>query len=124
MGQTRGIPQGTDQQFLLSANFSYSAILDQRVRDVAKRRLNSLLILRERVLALGLFKIDIRLQSTGGKDRLRNLGNEAPSFTRTAKEIRQRIALKSQSSRKTNSWEVSFLCSRDESIFGDQKLFS
>ena len=80
MGQVRGILQGADKQFLLSANFSNPAILDQRVGYISKCRLNSLLILSERVFALCLLEVDIRLQSTGGKDRLRNLRNEGPSL--------------------------------------------
>src|SRR5258705_745421 len=124
MGQSRGILQGTHQQFLLSANFSYSSILGQSVGHITKRCLNGLLILCEDVLPLGLFKIDIRLESTSRKDRLRDLGNESPGATGPAKQIRQRIALKSKGACKTDGWKVGFLCGRDESIFGDQKLFS
>src|SRR6267143_7253921 len=102
MRQARGILQGTNQQFLLRSNFSYAPILNQSVGHITKRHLNSLLILSERVFALCLLKIDIRLQSTGGKDRLRNLRNEVPGFTRTAKQIRQRITLKSESSRQAD----------------------
>src|SRR5882724_1685260 len=87
MGQARGILQGTDKQFLLSANFSNPAILDQRVRYLPKCSLNSLLILSERVLAFCLLEVDVRLQPTGRKDWLRNLRNEGPRSTRTAKQI-------------------------------------
>src|SRR5882762_2502868 len=113
MGQARGILQGTDQQFLLSANFPNPAILDQRVGYIPKCRLNSLLILSERVLALCLLEVDIRLQSTGGKDRLCNLRNEGPGSTRTAKQIRQGITLKSKGSRQTDRGEICCLCSCD-----------
>ena len=123
MCQPRSVLQGTDQQFLLSANLSYAPVLDQRVGHVAEGRLDSLLILRERELALSLLEVDIRLQLTGGKDRLRNLGNESPGTAWTAKKVRERIALKSKGSRQTDGREVSFLCGSAESIFGDQKLF-
>ena len=69
MGQARGILQGTDKQFLLSADLSYASVLDQSVGHIAKCRLDSLLILSERELALSLFEVDIRLKSTSSKDR-------------------------------------------------------
>src|ERR1700694_6037146 len=100
MGQTRGISQRTNKQFLLSANFSDAPVLNQSVGHIAKRRLDSLLILRKRVRALSLFKIDIRLKSTSSKDRLCDLGNESPGATRAAEQIRQRIALKSKAARE------------------------
>src|SRR5260370_13180547 len=108
MSQTRGISQGTDQQFLLSANFSYAPILDQSVGHIAKRRLDSLLILRERVLALSLFKVDARLKSTGGKNRLGDLGNENPSTAWTPKKNFGRNALEAKSTRNADRSERNF----------------
>src|ERR1700730_11300285 len=102
MGQPRGILQRTDQQFLLSANFSDASILDQSVGHIAECGLDILLILRERVLTLSPFKINIRLKSSGSKDGLCDLRNESPGTAGTAKKIREGIALKYESSRQTN----------------------
>src|ERR1700741_5042094 len=123
MSQTRGILQGTDEQFLLNSDFPDAPILNQSVRHITKCRLDGLLILRQGVVALGLFKMNIRLKSTCRKDRLRDLGNESPGATRAAKQIRQRITLKSKGACKTDGWKVGFLCRRDESVFRDKKLF-
>src|SRR5258705_2655650 len=117
MGQPRGILQGTDQQLLLSADFSNAPVLDQSVGHITKRCLNGLLILREGVLALGLFKIDIRLKSPSCKDRLGDLWDETPGTARTAKKIRHRIALESKSAGKTDWRKVSFPWSPDPEGF-------
>ena len=77
---------------LLDSELAVLAIRDQRVRNVAKRTLNCLLICEHHLLALRFRKPDSGLQPPSLKDGLRKGSRKVPEPCRSSEEVGQRRA--------------------------------
>jgi hypothetical protein len=76
----------------LAANLLRFAIRDQRIRDFAKRALDSLLIIDQQKIALRLSEPDVVLNAPTRKDRLRDLSGKRPNTSAAVEETRQLTA--------------------------------
>jgi hypothetical protein len=62
-------------------------VRDERVVRLAERRLHSLLITDDRLLAARLGRLDLRLDQSGGEDWLCQRGRQRPHGGRSGKQI-------------------------------------
>ena len=93
IGEPLAIFEHPHQSFLFEARFARPLMSDQRVGYVGKSSLDRSFISNKRLVALRLGEADVRPETAGGEDRLRELRDEAPRPIRPGKKIRQRRAL-------------------------------
>ena len=78
VSQALAVLQRGDQQLPLRADLFDALVLDQRIRDVAKSRLNGPFVLRQRAALLRFSQLYTGGNPTAGEDRLGNLRDETP----------------------------------------------
>ena len=96
---------------------------DQRIRNIRKRRLNALLILRHRAVALRLRQTHIRFQTPRTENRLAYLRHEVPGAARPRERGRQLRALAAEQSTQTELREVSRFSDADVRVRKHQSPF-
>src|SRR5262249_19384686 len=72
--KTHSILQRGHESVLLLPALSHFLISDQTIRYLTEGSLNGLLVLHQRLLSPGLGQFYVGLETSSGKDRLRNLG--------------------------------------------------
>src|SRR5580658_1133730 len=87
VGKTRGVPGGSEKQFLLSAEFSRLAVSHQAVGNAAEGSLNRLLIGQDRRLLARLRETHLRAEPATGKDRLSQRSAETPCASRSGEQV-------------------------------------
>src|SRR5579872_900493 len=95
---------------------------DQRVGYFGEGRLNRFLVLDQRAFPLGFGQLHVGLEAAGGKDRLRDLRNEAPGAVRAGEQRRELRALSSQESREADLWKIGGFGYANLSVRRDQRL--
>src|SRR5579872_576241 len=78
VGKPLPVRQRGHQQLLLHAAFPDPLMSDERIGDICECRLNRLLVLDQRALALCLCQFHVRLETTSSEDRLRDLRSKSP----------------------------------------------
>jgi hypothetical protein len=86
IGEPQTVLQDDYQLLLLNAALAHPLMGDQRVGYFGERRLNCLLVLDQRLVALRLGEPDVALQPPRREDRLRDLRNQAPGAAWTAEQ--------------------------------------
>jgi hypothetical protein len=93
IGEPLAIFERRYQSFLFEARFACPLMSDQRVGYVGKSGLDRSFISNKRLVALRLGEADVRPETAGGEDGLRELRDEAPRSIGPGKKIRQLRAL-------------------------------
>src|SRR5437867_2208159 len=96
----------TREQLLLLAKFTRLPVRDQRVGDFAEGELDRLAIPQDGFLAASCGQRDVRREFSSRKQRLRQRGTDREETCRSAKQARQRGALKSANSREADLRKV------------------
>src|SRR5262249_23507074 len=81
-------------------------------------------IIDQKYISLRLRKTHVRLDATGGEDRLRHLRGEGPYAPRIAEQVRELCALEPQKTGERDAWEGSRFGYANESIGRNQVRFS